>query len=455
MAATAERLRTEHFEDIIGQETWQPLVLNVAELEDDQAIREQSMRFIGSIALGEGVITEEVRQSKAWTLQDAIQEAASGNYEAWCMTEMNVRTDVVERTLKAGHIIEVPMEIGAQGEVRQYGQSAAEIQANSLRFATQDPRMRARTEAETRNMFRIQDALDQGRLKDYNFVVFSRAADDMSKTDMDKVGFFTDTMSCAIQSTSLEDGQMQVESAFVAGKTSWDSPRHDHVTMAKVGELLGTDLRDKTSTELLDTPLLIHKSLMPDGVVDLVKLYDTAAGGTFFGQDKPRVDYSEYRQQCAARQASFEPRVQAITRQLIDNAQLLHSPQEACAWLNKLSQKEMLEQCVLDDSIDPRVFGEDAAFRLEHARYSYWRGDIEQAERAIAQAQTLARSSSCAGGVGGAESATGEQGGDGSSGSGEVEDCEFVSKECPKCHTKNVKTVVKKGKYYGSCGCVG
>lgn len=32
-------------------------------------------------------------------------------------------------------------------------------------------------------------------------------------------------------------------------------------------------------------------------------------------------------------------------------------------------------------------------------------------------------------------------------------DCEFISKECPKCHKKDVKTVAKDGKYYGSCGC--
>jgi hypothetical protein len=33
------------------------------------------------------------------------------------------------------------------------------------------------------------------------------------------------------------------------------------------------------------------------------------------------------------------------------------------------------------------------------------------------------------------------------------EDCEFISKECPSCHTKNVKTKVTKHRISGSCGC--
>lgn len=38
-------------------------------------------------------------------------------------------------------------------------------------------------------------------------------------------------------------------------------------------------------------------------------------------------------------------------------------------------------------------------------------------------------------------------------GSKNQKDCEFTSKECPKCHAKNVKTTAKNGRYYGACGC--
>ncbi len=452
MAVAAETVRVDSFEEIISQESWRPLVINVAELESDDLMRAKTVQFIGAVALGENVITSEVRSAKAWSLQDAIHEAANGNHEARKMTETNVKTDVVERTLKAGHVIDVPMEIGRDGEIRQYGQSAADIQANSLRFATKDPQMRARTEVETRNMFRIQEALSQGLLEEYNFVVFSRAADDMPESAMQEAGFFTDTMSCAIQKTGLADGQLQVESAFVAGKKSWDAPRHDGETMGRVGDMLGIDLHDKTATQLLDTPLLIHKSLMPNGVIDVVQIYDNAAGDTFFGQAKPREDYVGYGQKCREREASFEPRVQAITRQLIAKAHEINSPQAACTWLNKLSQKEMLEHSIQDKTIDARVFGVEAAFRIEHARYFYERGDMARVEQAVTQAQQVAHSYSCAGGVGG-EGAAGEE--EGESSNSVPDDCEFVSEECPKCHAKKVKTVVKRGKYYGACGCVG
>jgi hypothetical protein len=457
MAVTAETLQTETFEEIIGHETWQPLVINVAELEGEQQVQAEAVRFIGSVALGEDIISDEVRRAKPWTLMDAIHGAAAGDAESLQMTTTNVLTDVVERTLKAGHITEVPMEINVDGELMQYGQTAADIQANSLRFATQDPAMIQRTQTETRNMFRIQDVLQQGLLDDYYFVVFSRAADNMSESAMQKAGFFTDTMSCAIQATSCKDGAVPVESAFVAGKKTWDSPRHDAATIGKLGETLGIDLADKSATELLDTPLLIHKSLLPNGVMDLVEMYDDCAGGTFFGEDKPREDYVMYKQKCAQREASFEPRVQAITEQLIAQAGKIHTPEAACDWLNKLSQKEMLEHSITDDSIDPRVFGVDAAYRIEHARYYYRQGDMERMRQLTTQAQRMAKSSSCPGGVVGGPAGGGEGSldgeGSGTSDSSKLKDCEFTSKECPKCHQKNVKTVVRKGRYYGACGC--
>jgi hypothetical protein len=389
---------------------------------------------------------------------DAIQRAAEGNVEAYNMILTNVRTDVVERTLKAGHITEVPLEVTGAGEMLQYGQTAADIQANSLRFAANSPQMRERTEAETRNMFRITEANRQGLLEDYNVVVLSRAADDMSESEMEEAGFFTDTMSCAIQVTSRTGDRMQVESAFVAGKKTWASPRSDETTIAKLGAELGVNLDGKTATELLDAPLLVHKSLMPNGALDIVELYDKAAGGTFFGQTKPPQDYAVYKRQCSARETSFEPRVQAIARQLILEAPRITTPRLASERLGKLSQKEMLEHSLHDTSIDARVFGTEAAFRIEHARYLYEQGNLAEATIVANAAQKVARSSSCPGGVNKANPNAEQLGGepdDKSSKNEEVKDCDFISKECPKCHKKNVKTVVKKGKYYGACGCIG
>jgi hypothetical protein len=251
---------------------------------------------------------------------------------------------------------------------------------------------------------------------------------------------------------------MQVESAFVAGKKTWASPRSDETTIAKLGAELGVNLDGKAATELLDAPLLVHKSLMPNGALDIVELYDKAAGGTFFGQTKPPQDYAVYKRQCSARETSFEPRVQAIARQLILEAPRITTPRLASERLGKLSQKEMLEHSLHDTSIDARVFGTEAAFRIEHARYLYEQGNLAEATIVANAAQKVARSSSCPGGVNKANPNAEQLGGepdDKSSKNEEVKDCDFISKECPKCHKKNVKTVVKKGKYYGACGCIG
>lgn len=449
------------FEQLIGSERWQPPVIAVPEIAADRETRLRAAQLIGSVALeSTAAAAREQAAPPAYTLLDAVRQAAEGDTEAYAMVRNNVATDVIERTIKSGHITKVRLETDADGHIMQHGQTAIDIQKNSLRYAADSPFMRRRTEAETRNMFRIDEAHRQGLLADYAFVVFSPAPDDTTTAEMAEAGFFTDTLSCAIQVTTAEADGLSVESAFVAGKAAWDAPRHDLTTLGEMGESLGVALADKSTAEILDTPLLVHKSLLPHGVVDLVKLYDASAGGTFFGEAKPRQDYLAYKQACKEREASFQPRVDTITRQLIAEAATLQSPQAASRRLGKLSGAQMVEQSIVDTSIDPRVFGEAAAWRIEHARHLMAIGQVDGLQAVINQAKTLERSGSCPSGMKGGDALTGIDGisaGDSDNQSGsankKLEDCEFVSKECPKCHKKDVKTVVKKGVYYGDCGC--
>lgn len=115
----------------------------------------------------------------------------------------------------------------------------------------------------------------------------------------------------------------------------------------------------------------------------------------------------------------------------------------------------MVEKALTDTSIDLRVFGMEAAAHLEMARYHYEHGDAQQAGLALSNAVQTARSSSCPAGFSDSLGGTTDR----ESGSNdETGDCEFISKECPLCHKKNVKTVVKsigKGKkrISGACGC--
>lgn len=426
-----------------------PPIISIAEQPADELTRCRALKFMSAVAL-EHTVEFGAGQPDRYTLMDALQGAYEGDEEARAMVFNNVRTDRSERTQKSGNIIEVALNVGENLMPIQAGQNLQDVHANSLVFAADSWQMRARTEAETRNAFRLQSAIVEGKLDEYAFAVISRGADDMAEADMEEAGFFTQTMSVSIQLTTFENGQLTMQSAFVAGKETEMSERHDAETITKMMEHFGLDYSGKTATETLDSPVLIHKSLIPNGVEGLVELYDDCAGGTFFGEAKPREDYAAYHEFCREREASFEPVVVAIAEELIAEAPLITSPRQATERLNKLSGKHMVERAVVDNTIDARVFGPEAAFRIEHARYLYDMNDIARAQAVTQSAVRVERSASCPSGA--SKTAETKPGPDNQKNtdlkSEKIEDCDFVSKKCPVCGEKNAKTRVRNGVYY-------
>ena len=426
------------------------IVQTVPSLELDTAVREQAARFVGRVASG-AVLEASSETPMTTSLLEALHRAHAGEAEARRLVEMNVRTDVIERTIKAGHVMKVDLAVNEHGQVLQHGQTAEAIQANSLRYAANSWQMRERTVAETRNMFRIETLHRQRLLEDNNFVVISRAADNMTLGAAAKVGFFTDTMSCAIQVTTTEGQGLTTESAFVAGKAHANASRHDAETVVRFGRVLNVELAGKTAAQLIDTPLLVPKRMMPNGVIDLARLLDDAGGGLFFGQAVPRQDYLDFLQQCRQREADLEPTVQTIVAALIAEAPGIHTPVQATLRLGKLSGAHMLKRAVVDTRIDGLAFGLESAAYLEAARYAYQQGDFQLMESFLEKSIATETSSSCPG-------AGQEAGGNESGEDGEDGDCYFISKQCPLCGAKNVKTLVRKqtdGKKHisGSCGC--
>jgi len=425
----------------------------VPALEIDAESRERAARFIGRLA--SDVVVEHGEAAPTRSLLEALHRAHAGEAEARRLVEMNVRTDVIERTIKAGHVMKVRQEVNERGQVLQHGQTAEEIQANSLRYAAGSWQMRQRIEAETRNMFRIEALQGRGLLKDNYFVVFSRAADNMTPQQAAKAGFFTDTMSLAAQATTAEGQGLTTESAFVAGKPHVKANRQDAAMVAGVAARLGVDLAGKTATQLIDTPLLIPKRLMSNGVIDVARWLDEAAGGTFFGQDVPTQDYLEFRAQCQQREAELEPTVQTIVAELIAQSPELRTPLEATQRLGKLSGAYLLRRAVTDEQIDGLVFGIESAAYLEAARLSSAQGDSTQAAFFLERAVQADDSSSCPGAGEKEETSDAAKPSEGGEGDG---DCDFISKKCPLCGAKNVRTLVRKlasGQKHisGSCGC--
>jgi hypothetical protein len=431
-----------------------PLVSAVPELIEDEFARHRAERFIGACALDSEVELSlketALAVSPIESLHDAIHLAAEGNIEARNMVKTNVMTDVVERTIKTGHVIKVDLHVDVAGKIQQHGQSMESVQANSLRMAADSWQMRQRTEAEATNSFRIEQLHRQGTLQDYSFVVFSRAADNMSKEQMDDAGFFTETMSCAIQVTSATGNTLSTESAFVSGIKRAGGERHDAETIVATAERLGVDLSGKGAAEVLSTPLLVHNSLLENGAIDLVEIYDDCAGGTFFGEDRPVENYCDYREKCVDRETMLQPKVDSIVEELITNTNRITGRIAAVKRLHELSERHMVEHAIGDSEINPLVFGEAAAAHINEARFQLQQGNYGQVLAAASRAKSTAVSSSCPSAL---KSSTNIEDGPDSKDSDNPEDCEFISKQCPECGEKNVKTRVTKNRITGSCGC--
>jgi hypothetical protein len=432
-----------------------PLACELTSLQSERFSRAKAERFIGATVTS---VEAEIVYGTArpMSLLESLRRAAEGDAEALQSAALNVKTDVIERSIKKGHVTKVTQERDADGNIIQYGQSGRSIQANSLRYASQNPKILPRTKAETRNFFRIEDAARLGLLKDHCIVVPSRPADDMSEEEAHAEGFFVDTMSIALQvTTEGEYGEIITESAFVAGKRNPMAPRHDAELVRLLGARLGISIGQQTATEGIDRPWLVPRRLMPNGVIDVVRLADEAMG-TFFGEDRPIEDYLGYLDKCMQRERELNPTVEGIVAQLISESGNFLTPLDATRRLHELSEAALVRRALYDKSIDPNVFGIESAAYIQAARYYLEQGDVDRVDDLMGRAENAADSSSCPGG--GGKNRANRSDGNSQSAQSEDSDCEFTSKQCPLCGKKNVHTVVKKlssGKKYikGNCGC--
>lgn len=380
---------------------FQPHVIPVAERAEDLWSRTRAERIFqraGAVALDSVVEVEAVPETI--TLMDAIQQAANGDEEARRMVAMNVRTEAIEISYKAGFVMQTELAVDEQGQTLQFGQTAEDMNINSLLFASDHPIIQPRSEAETRNSMRIEDVRRQGLLDKYSFVVFSPCAE-ASDEELSTLGFFAETKSMAIQVTrQKEDGTLSLESAFVAGVVDRDAPRHDRQALTILGHELGVEYGNATDAGIIDNPVLIHNSLLQNGVIDIVQRLDditTHVTGTetFYGQAKPKQDYLKHKQVCQTRTEELESRVQAAVNNLIEEAATIKNPVEATWRLHKLTEAQMVHEAFNDKTIDARVFGAAAAFHIEQARMYHQEGDTQSVQTALKQATNAARSSSC------------------------------------------------------------
>jgi hypothetical protein len=388
-----------------------PLTIDVNQLPLAEMVNREAETFIrkvGQLAMLGVEVEGLIEKSDPDNLMEAVKGAKNGEEQSLKVVEANVSTDVLERTIKSGLILEVPLSVDEGGVISQHSQTMDTIQKNTLLYAADNPKMRARAHAEVRNSFRIRELYRMGLLKDYSFVVFSRTADDMDDQERKDCGFFEDKP-VSIQVTSITETGLKTESAFVAAVSKPGAPAKDKQVIESVGNELNVDFTGQNSTELLDHPILIHNSLIPNGAIDLVEMFDKAAGGTFFGKEQPVEDYLVYKEACIKRAESYLPKVQQIMGELIASADLLHEPIDAVKMLNKLSDQHMVEMAAYDKRIDPKVFGSAAAPLIELARSHLDRGNEELSKTATKKAQKVSDSRSCPSAIGKQAQETGEE----------------------------------------------
>lgn len=382
--------------------------LVLAETPEDILDRTRAARLVRSAEtagvlalrteLDEIPLTEEQEMRSAYpTLMHAIRAAATGDPMARKFVETNARTAAIEITLKTGHVTETSIYADAQGKLFQYGQAMEDVLTNGLIFASDAPEIRNRTIPEIRNGVRMERATRQGQLKDNFLVVISRYIDGISDEDAQRFGLFPDTKSASIQvTTEVSEGELVQQSAFVAGVRQPDGERHDRQTVARLGRKLGINLDGLNDAETIDRAFLIPKHLMPDGVIDIVRWYDEAAGGTFFGEDKPVRDYLAYREFCRARETALEPAVREAVQELLAEAGSIVTPQMAAERLHKIVDAKMIRRAVFEDrTVDLRVFGAKAINLIEQGRQRYDSGDVQGAEEAVEQAAEASTSATC------------------------------------------------------------
>ena len=233
-------------------------------------------------------------------------------------------------------------------------------------------------------------------------------SDEKAKEAAAAKGFFTKYMTACFQMTTMgeegmEEGDVLIQSGFVTGVEPGedlpeDEPDEERPDIAIVKEMykeLGFNIDEMSVNEILATPLLISKRLVPNGVVDMVELFDRIKGGSFFGNSNVEPqDYVEFAEFCRSREAKLDEVVQEIIEELLLDERI-NSPLDAIDALFEITKAKVIRGAVLDSSVDASIFGESARVTIEEAREHIAMGDIDGAGKLIEKATDEAIVSMC------------------------------------------------------------
>ena len=423
-------------------------------VDDSQRIYDEHARWLGSIVTKETVEPPEERA----TLLDQGRLAAEGSPEARAGVRVNLMTAAQEAYWRVEHHMTTRSRM-KDGQIKQGLLSHRQMYENTLSNGVLSETMRTWSHIESRNGFFIEEAAKEGRLEDHVVLVASMVPKNFSRERANKEKFFGDTMTLAFQMTTMEGDEVVTESAFAAGVTEPDGERHDLKALRRmyVHDLGIAEAKDWEDTDFVKA-VVIPKSKVPEGLLHILPLYDKrgaeVTGKTmYWGQHKKPGDYRQTIQHAHERTEGLDASVDTMTDQFIGRVHTFEEPMDAIYHVYEMLKVQGPKAAATNLDIDPEVFGPESAGYIYEIRERVALGhDLvhdAQAQEALQKAQQTADIKGCPP----AKLKELADEANGSKKSKELEDCDFVSKECPKCHKKDVKTIVRKGVYYGACGC--
>lgn len=420
-------------------------------LEHDVLTRRRFAKFMGSIVLkAEGSV--EYADAESASLLQVAEDYYSENQEARGNARNRLKTDfttnVFEILCASGHVSEVEAE-HVYGSFYQYGYSLPAMYAHGALHA-KDLSEQARRGAEGVNEFRIEDGYRAGFFQTHYFVEASRAPDDMDTETAEANGYDTKTWKCKLRLTDVStDGKRVTSEASVAGVDSVSGERHDEEGIKAIREGLDLETVDLTATNALSRAFWVPKAKLPHGAASLAKLFDSGLEHpAFFGVRAAEGDYATITEQSRERERRAALLQDQWIESLASDIRQASSCEAALKVMARCAKDFAAEICGTDTAYNPGQFGQVAAAHIEAARYHANRGEQQAYQQALEAAKQTAIVYMCGMRL---EMEKNEAGEMIEKDSNKPEkDCDYISKECPLCHAKNVRTYETKAKI--ECG---
>lgn len=410
-AEEAEAILFAHELDLNNDAYTQPLAMSAHEALTFDESERRFQQLLGSIAVN-GEVTIDAPKPPNMTILSALHEAKRGSKQAEAMLDINIATTVTEACFKYDHVTKIAMQLNEHGELIQFGQTMQEMHHNAIAYRQErHKKLRDVTHIEALNGHCIEDAAKTNLLNDYYFIVDSLVPQDVPEQDLQNEGYFLNTLTFVTQGTTREADAVTTESIFSKGTTAAESEsfarriaqRHDLASVSRVRQRLGLPTVETTEDALKG--VFIHKSLLPNGLIDYKRMLDQEASNVASVRIKTDAYYEQLPQRSKEREQSLQGTKQMVKEALLQAADTIHSPMEAVQRLWDFTKEFTVIAAVENRHIDARIFGKKAAAQIEESRVQMNLGNIIEAQIALRQAVQVAIISGCGGGSGGKKSA--------------------------------------------------